>query len=249
MGFFDPVWKTDNPSKTDKAIAKVESIVDDNLLFDIYTDAPLKEVRKHAACRIGDKAMQKTILEQSSEPEILFALLSQSTPDDFTFGPFDRGSLIAAFRHIDDDDMLSELVRKGYDIAALKIKDKAILYQICTDVKFLSHTSNHDHLIAIIVGRNPFDTKEGMVQLAQNTFYDYVGDYAVKELISHGWMTAEEIALNQSFKAKARIAAINIMIDRSTLETLINRDESILIDKAAKHRMEDLALRQDSGKE
>ena len=232
MGFFDPVWKTDNPSKTDKAIAKVESIVDDNLLFDIYADAPLKEVRKHAACRIRNKAMQKTILEQSSEPEILFAILNQSTPDDFSSGPFDRGTLIAAFRHI-DDDMLRELVRKGYDIAANKIKDKAILYQICTDLKFFSHTPNRDHLIAIIVGRNPFDTKEEMVQLAQNTLNDYVGNHAVKELIKHSWMTAEEIALNQSFKAKARIAAINITTNRITLETLINRDENILIDKAA----------------
>ena len=238
MGFFDPVWKTDNPGKQNKAIAKIKTIDDDNLLFDIYTNAPLKEVRECAACRIRNKPMQKKILEQSSEPNILFAILQKYSSTDFSSGYFDRGTLYTAFSHIDDDSMLKELAQKGYEMAVYKIKDKAILFQMCTDLKFFSFTPNHDYLIAGIIGRNPFNTKEELIKLAQNTFDEFAGNYATEELISHGWMTAEEIALDNSFKAKSRIAAIKVTTDRVTLEALINRDESILIDKAARQRLE-----------
>lgn len=65
MGLFEPVWKTSDYMKDEKAIKAVKKITDNNKLYEICMTAPLPQVRKAAVNQINDQRLLLDIAAKS----------------------------------------------------------------------------------------------------------------------------------------------------------------------------------------
>lgn len=92
MGLFDPIWKTNDYSKTTKAEAAVRKITDPKKLYEISTTAPMISVRAAAVENIHDDQM-------------LFDIAMQN---EFFVAE-------AAFKKIENPSILKELALRGSD--------------------------------------------------------------------------------------------------------------------------------------
>ena len=61
MGLFDPAWKTEDRSKTEKAIAAVQKTKKPDDLLKIALTAPLEAVQLAAVGKIADRELLKEI--------------------------------------------------------------------------------------------------------------------------------------------------------------------------------------------
>lgn len=120
MGLFDPIWKTKNEKKIDKAIEAVQKITDQSKLIEIARTAPIGRVQHVAVWKISDPNVLCDII-LSNDPAVSAdardAASSQLTETKYAF---DQQYLLKIAQNSD---------RFG-EKASEKITDQSLLRQL-----------------------------------------------------------------------------------------------------------------------
>ena len=134
MGIFGPIWMTRSERKTDKAVAFVRSITDQDLLKTIVFEAPLRRVKEAAMQAINDDSIlmeiattvelgnfvQDYAVAQIKDQQVLADLLMEK-------GAFD-GPKEAAVSRITDQHILADLAMKDLGRRTTAIRPRNGLY-------------------------------------------------------------------------------------------------------------------------
>ena len=250
MGLFSPKWMTDKPGKQRSAIEAVRQVRDQEQLYEISRQAPLEEVRAAAVRGITDTRLQKRILEDSSDQKILYALLMETRPEKASMAFISRDTVSKAVSRIDDQQLLENLIKKGHSPAVFRLKNKEAHYRIISDPMFfagsgLGAEEVHSIIWNAAVTTRPFTEKDEIIRAARCTCDQDVASHMVQEIIRNGWMTAEGIAVDDAFGTRARIAAIQVISDQEVLKHILTLDTNILIESAAKKRIDDPEIKRE----
>lgn len=118
MGLFGPSWKSNDESKQDKIIKRVNKIYNQDDLKKIVFNAPLKEVKKTALNRIINERILKEIVTYHKDEDIQFLALDKITKEKLLYD-------IAI-----DNILPLEIGNKAVE----KIKDQIIIKKLLSDI-------------------------------------------------------------------------------------------------------------------
>ncbi len=140
MGIFDPVWKTKDHRKEDKAAAAVRKISYPAKLLEIALTAPLEAVRCEAVRQISDPAVLSVIAVNASERTVQYEAIRRIRNQKLLYGIMMSDSVFikreteeTAFRQINDQDLLFRIARTSIPFgaqAAGRIADQTRLREI-----------------------------------------------------------------------------------------------------------------------
>ncbi len=140
MGIFDPVWKTKNFRKEEKAAAAVRKISDPAKLMEIALTAPLDTVRCEAVGRISDPALLSVIAVSASDGTVQREAVRRIRDPRLLCGivmadsrQVESETRQTAFQQINDQDTLFRIAQTSIPFgrnAAERITDQASLREI-----------------------------------------------------------------------------------------------------------------------
>lgn len=245
MGLFTPKWETNNIKKKDKAIAAVSAVKDEETLYEISRTAPLEDVRVAAAVRIKDSRIRRRILENCTDQKVLCELLKEIEPIRPVNTFVDSDLVRQAIMKIDDQQMLAELAQMGFEPAVFRLEDKEALFKLISDMTWFRSIhhgfilpQDHKAHLALYASKK-FTEKDEVLRAAKAVCYEGAAAEKVEEIIKNGWMSPEEIALDESFSRHARVAAIKMTTNQDVLQELATHDdEHLLVIREAKKRIE-----------